>query len=64
MIDYTVMEPSDGCPPIDGGEALRPTVAIRVPLPLPDPVTWNRHVETIDCRWESDGSAGGTPPAP
>jgi hypothetical protein len=61
-IEYTVMEPSDGCPLVDGGEVLRPTVAVRVPLPLPDPVTWNRRVETIDCYWESDGSGGEPPP--
>ena len=61
-IDYTVMEPSDACPPVEGGAVLRPTVAIRVPLPLPDPVTWNRHVETIDCQWGSDGSGGEPSP--
>lgn len=61
-IAYTVMAPGSECPPVDGGGVVRPTVAIRVPLPLPDPIVWERHVEMIDCHWESDGS-GGVPPA-
>jgi len=64
-IDYSVMEPSDECPPIDDRFTMRPTVAIRVPLPLAGPVTFSRNVETIDCRWEpvpadGDDSGGGT----
>ncbi|MFN0149232.1 MAG: hypothetical protein ACKVU1_00805 [bacterium] len=51
-IDYSVMQPSDDCPPIEGDFSMRPTVAIRVPLPLASPVTFTRNVETIDCRWD------------
>lgn len=63
-IDYTVMEPAGECPPIDGGAILRPTVAIRVPLPVSDPVTWNRRTESIDCGWRDGGPGTGTEPAP
>ncbi len=59
QIDYTAITPSEECPEVEEG-LLNPTVAIRVPLPLPEPVTWRRHVETIDCRWDS---AGQRPPA-
>jgi hypothetical protein len=51
-IDYVVMTPGDDCPVIGEKGAVRPTVAIRVPLPISAPVTWNRHVETIDCAWQ------------
>jgi hypothetical protein len=57
-IDYTVLEPGQDCPLIDCGglTVVNPTVAIRVPLPLSEPVTWNRHGETIDCDWGSDST--------
>ena len=45
-IDYTVMEPAGECPPIEEGVVLRPTVAIRVPLPVSDPVTWDRRTRS------------------
>jgi hypothetical protein len=52
-IDYTVMMPSDSCPAIEKGGTVRPTAAIRVPLPLSALITWNRHTETIDCDWQT-----------
>jgi hypothetical protein len=58
-IDYTVMIPSSDCPLVAEGGMLQPTVAIRVPLPLDTPVTWNRHTETIDCSWEESDPGGG-----
>jgi hypothetical protein len=59
-IDYTVMEPIGDCPPIETGEILRPTVAIRVLLPIGDSVTWNRRTESIECGWRDGGPDGGT----
>lgn len=52
IIDYSVMEPSGQCPEVEGGESVRPTAAIRLPLPLNAPISYNRHVESIDCNWE------------
>jgi hypothetical protein len=52
VIDYSVMEPSGQCPEVEGGRTVRPTAAIRLPLPLNAPVRYNRRVETIDCDWE------------
>jgi hypothetical protein len=63
VIDYTAVVPSGECPEVEGG-VLNPTVAIRVPLPLPEPITWNRHTETIDCRWDSTGAEPGTGTGP
>jgi hypothetical protein len=63
VIDYTAVVPSGECPEIEGG-VVNPTVAIRVPLPLSEPVTWNRHIETIDCRWDSTGAEPGTGTGP
>jgi hypothetical protein len=51
-IDYSVMEPGDECPVVEGGGSVRPTAAIRLPLPLQAPIRYARHVESIDCRWE------------
>jgi hypothetical protein len=59
-IDYTVMEPTGDCPPIESGEVVRPTVAIRVPLLITDSVTWNRRTESIECGWRDGGPGGGT----
>jgi hypothetical protein len=59
-IEYTVMEPSESCPEIGGGKTLRPTVAIRVPLPLAS-TAFARRVERIDCDW---GGVGGREPRP
>jgi len=57
VYDYTVMQPSDDCPPMEMmGMGANPTVAIRVPLPIDPPVTWNRHIEPIRCDWGSDSS--------
>jgi hypothetical protein len=57
VYDYTVMQPSDDCPPMEMmGMGANPTVAIRVPLPIDPPVTWNRHIEPIKCDWGSDSS--------
>ena len=56
-IDYTVLEPTENCPPIEGDQTtLNPTVAIRVPLPLPEPIVFNRKTETIDCDWGKDST--------
>ena len=54
-IEYTVMVPSTGCPAVGGG-SLNPTVAIRLPLPLPDPITWRRSERPIDCDWNTDST--------
>jgi len=52
IIDYSVMEPSGECPEVEGGQSIRPTAAIRLPLPLNAPISYNGHVESIDCNWE------------
>lgn len=54
-IDYTVMAAGEDCPLVEGGTTVCPTVAIRVPLPLDEPVTWRRSSETIACDWGGDG---------
>ena len=60
VYDYSVMEPSDDCPGMDGmgmmDMVVNPTVAIRVPLPIDPPVTWLRNVESIKCDWGNDSS--------
>jgi hypothetical protein len=63
-VDYWVITPGPDCPAVEGGASLRPTAAIRVPLPLGDPVTFRRNTETVECRWEvpvdgPDGGSGG-----
>jgi len=60
-IIYTTMTPSGDCPPSDG-EILRPTAAIRVPLPLPESIAWVRNDDVIDCNWVESGSADPSPP--
>jgi hypothetical protein len=64
MVDYWVMTPGPDCPVVEGGATLRPTVAIRVQLPVRDPLTFRRNTETVECRWEvpvgdPDGGSGG-----
>jgi hypothetical protein len=66
-IQYAVIEPGPECPLVgdseyDFGTAVNPTVAIRVPLPLPDPVTWERIARQVDCDWGADGDSLGTKP--
>jgi len=61
IIDYTVMEPGDDCwtvgPPLG---VLNQTVAIRVPLPINLPITWNRNIQPIQCNWnDSTGFSWG-----
>lgn len=61
IIDYTVMEPTDNCwivPPPLG--VVNPTVAIRVPLPINAPITWNRAVQPIQCNWSDTTGIGGS----
>jgi hypothetical protein len=63
-VEYWVMTPGVDCPSVEGGATLRPTVAIRVPLPLAEPLTFRRNTEVVDCRWEvpvdgPDGGSGG-----
>jgi hypothetical protein len=60
-IDYWVITPGPDCPAVEGGATLRPTVAIRVPLPIHDPVRFERNTEVVECRWEVpvDGPGGG-----
>ncbi len=53
-IEYTVMRPGTDCPSIDRGSVLRPTVAIRVALPLADPVAFVRTEKEIGCAWDMD----------
>ena len=52
-LEYSVMTPGGDCPIVEGGSVLRPTAAIRVPLPLLEPIVFRRNAETIDCRWET-----------
>ncbi len=53
-IDYTVMVPTADCPPVDDAAGLNPTVAIRLPLPLINPITWRRSESSINCDWGPD----------
>lgn len=53
-IEYSVMEPGEKCPPVEDGGTVNPTAAIRVPLPLNQPITWDRHIEPIPCDWGRD----------
>ncbi len=62
-IDYTVVQPAEDCPPVEYFDSsVNPTVAIRVPLPIDPPVTWNRQIESIKCDWGSDSSWVGIDP--
>jgi hypothetical protein len=58
-IDYTVMVAGEDCPLVEDGATVRPTVAIRVPLPLAEPIAWHRATETIDCDWDGGEPGGG-----
>ncbi len=58
-IDYAVMAAGEDCPLVEDGTTVRPTVAIRVPLPLAAPITWNRTTQTIDCDWDGSEPGGG-----
>jgi hypothetical protein len=51
-----VMEPSDECPSVGNGQTVNPTAAVRVPLPLNSPISWQRHVESIPCDWGRDST--------
>jgi len=56
-VSYVVAVPGPDCPLVaDGGywnhDAVNPTVAIRVLLPLPEPIHWNRSALTLACAWE------------
>ncbi len=57
QIEYTVITPGENCPatwdPCGQGNLVNPTVAIRVPLPLPEPITWNRSAQTAACDWSA-----------
>ncbi|HWR82708.1 MAG TPA: hypothetical protein VN285_05355 [Candidatus Deferrimicrobium sp.] len=56
-IEYRVMQPAENCPAVEGDQtAVNPTVAIRVPLPLPEPITFKGSIEVIDCNWGVDSS--------
>lgn len=58
-IDYAVMTAGENCPVVEDGTTVQPTVAIRVPLPLAEPITWHRTTETIACDWDGGGEPGG-----
>ncbi len=60
-IEYSIMVPGEDCPAVGNGVNLRPTVAIRVPLPINEPVNWTRLVETISCDWVGDSTVVGGP---
>lgn len=69
VIEYAVVRAGTDCPLIEHGVSLRPTVAIRVPLPLDEPVTWRRETHTIGCDWDDTwppptepGDPGGPEP--
>ena len=56
-IEYTVMEPGEDCPVIDMDPSwINPTIAVRLPLPLADPINWTRHLESITCEWGQDST--------
>ncbi len=57
-IEYTDVQPEGSCPPTEDGSSVRPTVAIRVPLPLTEPITWIRNVETVSCDWGDSTKIG------
>jgi hypothetical protein len=61
-IEYTVITPGEDCPPTWNpcglGNLVNPTVAIRVPLPLPEPINWHRLTETAACDWSAGSDSG------
>lgn len=55
VVEYTVVEPGESCPPILAPlPTAQPTVAIRVPRPTNDQVTWQGTTKTVDCVWAVD----------
>lgn len=72
VIEYVVIEPEEGCPSIAemgglGVGFVEPTVAVRVPLPLPEPIEWRRSEITISCGWAvgvDSTDVGGGPVSP
>ena len=63
IFNYSVMQPSDNCPPMGSmghmgmmAGVCNHTVAIRVPLPIDPPVSWQRHIEPIECNWGNDST--------
>ncbi len=63
VVEYAVMVAGDDCPAGEAGAGVQPTVAIRVPLPLTEPVTWRRETYTIACDWD-DVTWPSEPPRP
>jgi hypothetical protein len=61
-IAYSVMQPGEQCPPVGNEQIVNPTVAIRVPLPLTAPITWDRRVQAIACDWGHPDDSTRVPP--
>ncbi len=59
VIEYTVMNPGSACPEVGNGASLQPTVAIRLPLPIVEPLFITRTSDTISCGWVSDSTEVG-----
>lgn len=58
VVRYRVSRLGEGClgeilPPFLVG-ATSPTIAVAVPLPLPEPIEWAREEKVYDCSWEPD----------
>lgn len=58
VVKYTVMHLGSDCFNMTERITLyaenSPTVAVMVPLPVSEPVTWERTDETINCTWQPD----------
>lgn len=59
VVQYSVMTPGDSCPEVGNGALLQPTVAIRVPLPIAEPLFITRIRDTISCGWVGDSTQVG-----
>lgn len=59
VVQYTVMTPGDTCPEVGSGASLQPTVAIRVALPIAEPLFITRITDTISCGWVGDSTKVG-----
>lgn len=59
IVQYTVMVPGDECPKLENGAVVQPTVAIRIPLPVTEPLLITRINETISCGWVNDSTRVG-----
>ncbi len=59
IVQYSVMIPGDECPAVGNGAALQPTVAIRVPLPVAEPLFITRISDTLSCGWVGDSTQVG-----